>query len=159
MENTVTVKAKETYSQMNARIQEEVNKLPMYWAFSDSQWKGLLEKFGISEEEVSEKLMNGPAGSVILKKDKELIVSTLNRHAKELETAMQDMEFFKEAVIYEMGNHEYQINCQGDYDVLSALGFNCEYENEMERLTDVQKQAYKAARREYLKKAEENDWY
>ena len=58
-----------------------------------------------------------------------------------------------------MANHEYQINWQGDYDVLQALGFNCEYENEMACLNDEQLRAYREAKIEYNKECEDNDWF
>lgn len=154
-------KTKETYYKLNARMHKEVNELPLHFAFGDKQWKALLEKLGITEEEASEKLIAGPAGSVILKKDKDIVLETLRRHDRELKEAMQDMEFFKDAVIYEMGNREYHINYQGDYDVLTALGFECEYENEIASsgMTEEQVRTYKEAKSEFLRMADENGWY
>lgn len=156
---------KETYEQFNARIQSEVDALPMHFAFSQKQFDELCKKLSISEDEVSEKLMRGPYGCFYLKSDAELIATTFRRHSEELETAMSDIDFFKEAIIYEMKNHEYHINGQGDYDVCNALGLICEYEYgdirdiENTGMTDEQKVAYKEARSEFLKMADENGWY
>ena len=35
---------------------------------------------------------------------------------------MKDYDFAYEAIFYEMGNHEYHINWEGDYDVMSCFG-------------------------------------
>lgn len=150
---------KETYKQMNARIMKETNALPLYFAFNDSQLKEVYKEVGVTEETAKDILTIGPSGSIIKKEDAELIYSTLKRHTKELDDAMQDLDFFKSAVLYEMANHEYQINWQGDYDVLQALGFDCEYENEMACLNDEQLRAYREAKTEYNKRCEGNDWF
>lgn len=73
-----------------------------------------------------------------------------------------DYEYQKNAFLHEMYNHEYGINWQGDYDVLSAFGrINyTEAENDLQQyfeqlnFTDVQKKAYYAARKEYYKQAD-----
>lgn len=40
----------------------------------------------------------------------------------ELSKLMRDAEFAEDAFLYEMNNHEYGINCQANYDVLSCFG-------------------------------------
>lgn len=78
-----------------------------------------------------------------------------------------DFEILKSAFISEMFNHEYAINYQGDWDVLSVWG-NIEYyrggpEQELQsyfdqlHFTDTQRRAYLAARKEYLRMANEPD--
>lgn len=73
-----------------------------------------------------------------------------------------DFEYWKSAFKYEMNNHEYAINWQADWDTLSAFG-NIQYrgdaDDEVEqyfnelRFTETQRKAYWAARREYLREA------
>ena len=66
-----------------------------------------------------------------------------------------------------MGNHEYHINWQGNYDVISVfanLDKAKHYDdlNELFKIAgfnDVQKEAYALARSKFLKMADENDWY
>ena len=58
-----------------------------------------------------------------------------------------------------MQNHEYQINAQGAYDVLCALGFDCEYEHELDCLTENQKKIWEDARKEYWDMCIENNWF
>lgn len=70
-------------------------------------------------------------------------------------------EYWKEAFKREMYNHEYAINWQADYDTLSAFG-NVRYRedgdltqyfNDLD-FNDIQRQAYIAARREYMANAD-----
>lgn len=69
-----------------------------------------------------------------------------------------NFEYLKKAFLYEMYNHEYGYNTQGDYDVLSVFGFikysrqeNVEdYFNQL-KFNDTQRRAYYSAREEYNK--------
>ena len=75
-----------------------------------------------------------------------------------------DTEYWKSAFLSEMYNHEYGINWQADYDVISCFG-NC---SSVEDYTDagklfsaagfneIQKAAYMAARREYYNRERGN---
>lgn len=73
------------------------------------------------------------------------------------------------AFYYELGNHEYHINAyQGDFDTLSSFGkipwrgqspeAREQYFDDL-GFTEVQKKAYRDAMRDFLKAADENDWY
>ena len=81
-----------------------------------------------------------------------------------LEKAKDNMssnyEYLKKAYLHEMYNHEYGINWQADYDTLSAFG-NVSYHGdnlnayfEELKFTDLQKQAYLDARKQYLRESE-----
>ena len=90
-------------------------------------------------------------------------VELYNRLTAARDALKDDFEFQKIAFKYEMGNHEYHINWQGDYDTLSAFG-NIQWHGDGEdvldkyfdelEFTDVQRGAYLAARREYLKEVD-----
>lgn len=69
-----------------------------------------------------------------------------------------------------MGNHEYHINYEGDWDVLSCFGLDddvCEYADGKDAdeymdamgLSPVTKAAYHDARGDFLRMADENGWY
>ena len=77
-------------------------------------------------------------------------------YRRELEEAMKDIEFFKSAVLYEMRNHEYGINWQGDWDVINALGFTVEYSGGRELvdcpMSEEQKKAYREVRQKYYER-------
>jgi hypothetical protein len=76
--------------------------------------------------------------------------------------AMENFDYCKSAFLYEMFNHEYGINWQADWDVLNCFT-NVEYSDSdstseyLERtdFTDMQKEAYLAAKSEYLEKTKE----
>lgn len=76
---------------------------------------------------------------------------------------MKSPEHMKAAFLKEMFNHEYGINWQADFDVLSAFGhiqYSRDPENEINdyfdqlNFTDEQRRAYMDARREYYRTAE-----
>lgn len=76
----------------------------------------------------------------------------------------ENAEYWKSAFLREMYNHEYGINWQSDYDVISCFG-NCdgvEDYTDAEKLfsavgfNEVQKAAYLAARREYYNRERDN---
>ena len=48
----------------------------------------------------------------------------IKRHKTELDELMEDHDVAYEAFLYEMNNHEYAINCEGDCDVLGCFGMN-----------------------------------
>ena len=152
----------ETYEQMTKRHQERVNALPMYWAFSEQQWQELLKKLGLTEEQAKEQLVQYK-GAIVRECDIAECQATFNEINIETEIAYKDPEFFKDACLYEMRNHEYGINWQADWDVLTGLGFQVRYSDGKELdeapLTAEQKQAYLAAKAEYYKLAEENEWF
>ena len=59
-----------------------------------------------------------------------------------------------EAFYYEMENHEYAINWDGDDDILGCFDLN--YDKLVEfGLKDI----YERARRDYMKAAVENNWF
>lgn len=84
----------------------------------------------------------------------------LEQRAAELE---QDYDYLKTAFLREMYDHEYGINWQGDWDVLSCFG-DIEYRDEdgltgyfdQLEFNDTQRRAYMDARRQYYN--ETRDW-
>lgn len=80
------------------------------------------------------------------------LLEILERVKAEVST---NYEYLKKAFLYEMYNHEYEINWQADYDVLSVFG-NIQYHHEdlnayFEELkfNDTQRRAYMDARSQY----------
>lgn len=80
---------------------------------------------------------------------------------KQLKKARAEMsdnyEYYKKAFLDEMYNHEYGINYQADYDVLSVFGSIKYHDEDIEEyfkelnFNDTQKKAYIDARRQYFK--------
>ena len=131
----------ETYSQMKSRHQKAVDNLPMYFAFGDRQFNELRERLGFeTEEEMLKNVFTLGAGSIILKKDKELVMSTFEQNSKEMDEAMKDDDFLLSAFEYELGNHEYIITYEID-ETLDALGIDPEEYLNSERMRRIMKQA------------------
>ena len=76
----------------------------------------------------------------------------LKRHTKELHEALKDEEFAEAAFLYEMDNHEYAINWDGDADVLACFSLDEKKLHEMGL-----DGAYHRARRAHMKHAQEWD--
>ena len=75
----------------------------------------------------------------------------LKRHTKEVQDKLKtDPEFAEAAFLYEMDNHEYAINYDGDDDVLRCFGMD--YEDL--RAAGLQA-VYETARRKHFKNMEE----
>ena len=79
------------------------------------------------------------------------------------EPERDNAEYWKNAFLREMFNHEYGINWQADFDVCSCFG-NCSGVSDIDDInalfaacnfSDVQRDAYMAARREYSKQSAE----
>lgn len=75
---------------------------------------------------------------------------------------LTDYDFLKSAFVYEMANHEYAINWQGNWDVLRCFG-NIKYDHKHDdqdltfyfdqlKFNDMQRKAYMEARHEYMQK-------
>lgn len=77
-----------------------------------------------------------------------------------------DFDVLKSAFIYEMYNHEYEINWQADFDVLSVWGIITYHDGDLAeelqsyfdqlKFNDTQRRAYLAARKEYLRLVNES---
>ena len=99
------------------------------------------------------------------KKDTDFVKSgaKLLHDLKQAKQQNNTPEYWKNAFLYEMCNHEYGINWQGDFDVCSCFG-DCsgvrDYDDIEElfnacNFTDVQRAAYMDARCEYSKQSVE----
>ena len=120
-----------TYKEYTNKRQEEFNALPIFWAFSNEQLEKALAERGVSMDEAKDKVYRYGMGGFYLKSDSEIIRAyhSVDRNA-ELRTLMNgNLDFAYEAFEFEMYNHEYPINLEGDYDVCGCFG-NCEFAEE-----------------------------
>lgn len=119
------------YSEYKDARQSEVNKLPLFFAFGNKQFEEQLAKRGIKVEDAAKHVVSIGAGGFFLRKDKPVIDAYFSKDRDaELRAMMEaDLDFARDAFEYEMMNHEYPINWQGDYDVCSCFG-NVEYGEE-----------------------------
>lgn len=152
------------YTEYKNMKQEEFDKLPIFYAFGNDQFKKAMEERGLKETDTDKIYALGHVG-YYLRSDAD-IVRAYFKKKDELPELMKDHEFAVSAFRYEMDNHEYAINWQADYDVCSCFG-HCEYGeckdatdylSEMGYGDDVVK-AYMEARRSHYKAADENEWF
>lgn len=155
-----------TYQEYKDIKQKEVNDLPIFFAFSNEQFKEAMEKRGLTENDTDKVYRLPVGGGFYLKKDADIIRAFFSKES-ELPTLMKDKEFAEEAYYYEMCNHEYAINYQGDWDVCSVFSDNeLEYSDDYD-YTDYLKMAgleetipfFQNAKRKYRKACIDNDWF
>lgn len=142
------------YDELKAQHQKKVNSLPMHFAFSESQFEELMHELGYDDKQKFENdICTIGAGSIILKKDKDLILSTLLENDKEMLKAFEDDDFLLSAFEYELANHEYIITYD-IMDTLRALGISFKEYSENERMQKIMNQAIK----NYKKDMEKYGW-
>ncbi|MBQ2641324.1 MAG: hypothetical protein IJG15_04930 [Lachnospiraceae bacterium] len=153
-----------TYQEYRRQRQEEFNALPLFYAFSDRQLKEQMEKRGLTIND-TDKICTVGAGSFCLKSDMDAIREYCDKPDL-LPELMKDPAFAEDAFYYEMCNHEYGINWQGDWDVCLCFG-DCKYAEDKNG-TDYLREmgygddmvgAYLRAKRRYYKDAEEKEWF
>lgn len=120
-----------TYKEYREEMQKKVNALPLFFAFSEGQLKKCLEERGYALEDAAKVLYRLGNGGFYLRSDADIIKGFFSvDHDAELRELMEgDHDFALEAFEYEMANHEYPINWQGDWDVCSVFG-DVEYAEE-----------------------------
>ncbi len=154
-----------TYEEYRNQEQATFNALPIFWAFGMDQFREQMELRGLTEND-TDKIYSIGGGGYYLKADAEIIRAYFNRPNRLKEYMENDREFAESAFYYEMGNHEYHINWQGDWDVCECFG-SCEYEEGKDGAdylreigySDNVVRAFYDARRRFYKDADEKGWY
>lgn len=113
------------YVELSERQQQEMNALPIAFAFSNKQFDEMMAGWGLDPEKDLDKIARIPAGGFVQKKDEQVITETVKRHDRELKEAIEaDTDgsgFIYDMFLYELENHEYGYT--GDEsDTLMALG-------------------------------------
>lgn len=92
----------------------------------------------------------------------------LNQILEKRKDEMKDSyDYWYKAFLHEMWNHEYGISYQGNWDVLSCFYNGVKYNNyddynayfEQLNMPEVQRKAYRDARKEYFKVCDEKEYY
>lgn len=142
---------KQEYLDLKKRHEQEVAEFPIAYAFNDEQLKEALKKLGV--ESVKECVTVFGHGDIVKRGDAKKFIDMLKRHTKEVKDAViADKDFAYAAFLYEMNNHEYVINWDGDEEVLGCFGLKWDdleaYDLEL---------TYQLARREHMRIAHE-EW-
>ncbi len=154
------------YAEYCKKKQEEYNALPVFYAFSIKQFEEAMQERGLNSKHDLDQVRSLGYGGYYLKKDELKIKEFLNKPDELKELMESDEQFAEEAIYFEMANHEYHINWQGDWDVCMCFG-GCEY-GEMKDYNDYLKEMgysdkvaniYKKARNRFMKDADKKGWY
>lgn len=85
-------------------------------------------------------------------------VKIWNELIKKYNERLEDYDYLKSVIKYEMNNHEYAINWQGNWDVITSVFGDTEYDSndnyhvyfDQLNLNETQRKAYIDARKEYF---------
>ena len=140
--------SRQTYLNLLDKQREEMNNFPIAYAFNDKQLEEALEKLGAKKAECVTIFGHG---DIVKKENAPKFIAMLKRHTREVKDLIaNDKDVAEAAFLYEMDNHEYAINYDGDDDVLRCFGMD--YNDLVEAgLED----AYCRARNVHMKNAEE----
>jgi len=133
------------YSELRQKQQKEVDEFPFGFAFNNEQFKEMMEKFGLTEND-TDKIYSIGAGGYIRKSDADAMHKMFTRHEQERKQAIENdkdgTNYIYEMFRYELDNHEYCIT----YDLeptLRALGLTEEEVNKNPKLLKGLKKALK----------------
>lgn len=136
------------YAEMKERQQKRVNALPLKFAFSQKQFREMMESWGLTEDDTDKIYKLGKTGGFYLRTDSKLIFTTFEENEIELQTAIRnDIDgsgFIKDMFLYELANHEYCITYYLE-STLDALGLSMDDVNASPALLN----GLKLARKEY----------
>ena len=130
------------YSVLKHKHQEEVNAFPLGFAFSESQFNEMMEKWGLTPSD-TDKIYHIGMGGYVRKCDSDAMHEMFDRHKAEHEAAMQDDEYLFSMFNYELANHEYSYTYELD-DTLDALGLTMDEINADPRMANALQRAIAA---------------
>ena len=139
--------SQETYRQMKERVQKKFNAFPIGFAFSNQQFEDEMKRLNVKSPK---ELCSIGAGGFIRKSDKKEYLDLIKWMKQEEEKFLKSEENILDAIIYEMGNHEYQFSY--DDEEIQEL-FDIDWNDERN------KKLYKKAKKQYWNLCIENDWF
>lgn len=139
---------RQEYLDLQTRQRKEFEEFPIAYAFNEKQLEEALAKLGATKEECVTVFDHG---DIVKKKDVKRLIAMLERQREELLQRLRDDPIFAEAAfLYEMDNHEYAINWDGDEDVLACFGITFEHIKDWDL-----EYAWSMAKRKHMEHAEE----
>lgn len=114
---------KNKYEEIREKHQKRINDFPIGFAFSDEQFKKMMENWGLKENDIDKLYFIG-GGGFIRKKDSD----EYNKMWDEIQKEHQDLinrdktgeGYIKDMFVYELENHEYGYTHDLE-DTLNAL--------------------------------------
>ena len=131
------------YTEFKKRQEKIVNDFPQFFAFSNEQLEEGLKKLGTTKEEIVSTSFGGFIKRTDVKSYQKLW-ETIDKEEKEF---LADKKNLFNALVYELGNHEYAYTYEKE-DTLSCLNLK------WETMTDEQKKVFEEAEDKYLNSQE-----
>lgn len=145
----------ETYQQIKARQQAEVNAFPIGAAFSDKQVEEMMQKFGLPNDKRGYAQIVGLGyGAYIMRKDVPAWNEMAERHEREMKEWRKNRKELKEGLRYEFANHECQFG-RRDEEVCACVGLDWAEVQKDAELMKIYKEAWKLFWDDCVK----NDWF
>lgn len=116
------------YALLKEKQQQRVNELPLFFAFSDKQFRESMTIIGLNPDDpdIYENFYSLGSGCFYLRKDAEKVRNCFKLNNEETEAAIQEdttgSGFVKDMFKYELKNHEFGYD-PDLYDTLNALGY------------------------------------
>jgi len=124
------------YIKLKQKHQEEFDKFPVAFAFSDEQFKEGLLKLGLTEND-KDKVIDIGFGGFIKKSDKDIYINMTKKHREEIKKSIIEDKtgesFIKDMFEAELSNHEYGYT-EDLTDTLAAIGMTMKEINANENL-------------------------
>ena len=135
-----------TYAELLEKQREEFENFPIAYAFGEEQLQEALTKLGAEKSECVSIMGHG---DIVKRTDAPKLLAMMDRHIAELRAALLANEEWAEAAfLYEMDNHEYAINWDGDAEVLACFSLT------EEKLVELGlENAYQRARNAHMEHA------
>ena len=130
------------YTELKAKHQKEVDAFPLGFAFNQSQFNEMMEKWGLTPDD-TDKIYKIGGDGYIRKTDSDAMHEMFARHEAERKAAMNDDDYLYQMFKYELANHEYSYT-QDLTDTLEALGLTMDEINAGPRMADALKRAIAA---------------
>lgn len=136
------------YRELKERQQEEFNKFPMMFAFSDKQFAEGMEEIGLKETDTDQIYKFGNSGGFYKKTDSKKLNNLLKKQEEEFKKAIAEDKtgngFIYDMFRYELDNHEYCIT-HDITDTVYTLNLTIEEINADKRLLNALEKARKDA--------------
>lgn len=105
------------YIELKQKLEQSINRFQgMFFAFNQNQFNEGMAKLGLLPSE-TDKIRKICSGGFILASESKKLADLMNQNDKELKSFLSTPEGLFDALVYELGNHEYCIT----YDLEDTL--------------------------------------
>lgn len=132
----------ESYQQLKARHQKEVNDFPLGAAFSEKQVEEMMCAFGLPNDKTGyAQIASLGYGVYIKKSDIPAWREMTRRHNEEIQQFRKDKEALRTALIHEFADHESQYS-RDDETICACVGLTWEQVRNDKELYKLYQQAW-----------------